>query len=160
MLHSSLWPICIPLAVGPGLGIEGKRPRNRDVLSKLAMPGLRTGNRWSPVRTLPVVPLWCDLGRCSLTVVVIKLLLTSALEGNMLKKMLMKLLRSATQQTLFYYTLGQILRAIITANQMDVPRQRKITLSKTSSLSDMKREEAIWVMLHEHFVFILSPIQG
>ena len=22
----------------------------------------RTGSRWSPVRTLPVAPLWCDLG--------------------------------------------------------------------------------------------------
>ena len=22
----------------------------------------RTGNRWYPVRTLPVAPLWCDLG--------------------------------------------------------------------------------------------------
>ena len=24
----------------------------------------RIGYRWSPVRTLPVAPLWCDLGRC------------------------------------------------------------------------------------------------
>ena len=31
----------------------------RDVLSKLAMH--RAGYRWSPVRTLPVAPLWCDL---------------------------------------------------------------------------------------------------
>ena len=38
----------------------------------------RTGYRWSPVRTLPVAPLWCDLGRCSQTVVVIKLRRTSA----------------------------------------------------------------------------------
>ena len=30
-----------------------------------------------PVRTLPVAPLWCDLGRCSRTVVVIKLWRTS-----------------------------------------------------------------------------------
>ena len=37
-----------------------------------------TGYRWSPVRTLPVAPLWCDLGRCSRTVVVIKLRQTSA----------------------------------------------------------------------------------
>ena len=28
-------------------------------MSKLAMH--RTGSHWSPVRTLPVVPLWCDL---------------------------------------------------------------------------------------------------
>ena len=34
---------------------------DRDVLSKLAM-AYRTGSCWSPVRTLPVVPLWCDLG--------------------------------------------------------------------------------------------------
>ena len=33
----------------------------RDVLSKLAQWN-RTGSRWSPVRTLPVVPLWCGLG--------------------------------------------------------------------------------------------------
>ena len=26
---------------------------------------IRTGYRWSPVRTLPVALLWCDLGRCS-----------------------------------------------------------------------------------------------
>ena len=32
----------------------------------------RTGYRWSPVRTLPVAPLWSDLGRCSQIVVVIK----------------------------------------------------------------------------------------
>ena len=32
-----------------------------------------TGYRWFPVRTLPVAPLWCDLARCSRTVVVIKL---------------------------------------------------------------------------------------
>ena len=38
----------------------------------------RTGYRWSPVRTLPVAPLWCDLGFCSRTVVVIKLRRTSA----------------------------------------------------------------------------------
>ena len=38
----------------------------------------RTGYRWSPVWTLPVAPLWCDLGRCSRTVVVIKLRQTSA----------------------------------------------------------------------------------
>ena len=38
----------------------------------------RNGYRWSPLRTLPVAPLWCDLGRCSLTVVVMKLLQTSA----------------------------------------------------------------------------------
>ena len=39
----------------------------------------RTGYRWFQVRTLPVAPLWCDLGRCSRTVVVIKLRRTSAL---------------------------------------------------------------------------------
>ena len=38
----------------------------------------KTGYRWSPVRTIPVAPLWCDLGRCSRTVVVIKLRRTSA----------------------------------------------------------------------------------
>ena len=37
----------------------------------------RSGYRWSPVRTLPAAPLWCDLGRCSRTVVVIKLRRTS-----------------------------------------------------------------------------------
>ena len=39
----------------------------------------RTGYCWLPFGTLPVAPLWCDLGRCSPTVVVIKLLLASAL---------------------------------------------------------------------------------
>ena len=38
----------------------------------------RTGNRWSPVPTLSVAPLWCDLGFCSRTVVVIKLRRTSS----------------------------------------------------------------------------------
>ena len=40
----------------------------------------RTGHRWSPVRSLPVAPfkLWCDLGRCSRTVVVMKLRRISA----------------------------------------------------------------------------------
>ena len=38
----------------------------------------RTGYHWSPVRTLLVAPLWCDLGCCSRTVVVIKLRRTSA----------------------------------------------------------------------------------
>ena len=33
----------------------------------------RTGCHRSPIRTLPVAPLWCDLGFCSRTVVVIKL---------------------------------------------------------------------------------------
>ena len=42
----------------------------------------RTGYRWSPVRTLPMGPLWCDLGRCSRTVVVIKLRRTSASGGG------------------------------------------------------------------------------
>ena len=55
----------------------------RDVLSKLAtwncLEWHRTGYSWWPVQTLPVTPLWCDLGRCSQTVVVTKLLLTSAL---------------------------------------------------------------------------------
>ena len=32
-----------------------------------------TGCRRSPVRTLPVAPLWCDLGFCSRTVVVMKI---------------------------------------------------------------------------------------
>ena len=32
----------------------------RDVLSKWQWH--RIGSRWSPVRTLPVAPLWCDLG--------------------------------------------------------------------------------------------------
>ena len=42
-------------------------------------PRHRTGYRRSPVRTLPVAPLWCDLDFCSRTVVVIKLQRTSAL---------------------------------------------------------------------------------
>ena len=33
-----------------------------------------TGYRSSPVRTLPVAPWWCNLGRCSRTVAAIKLL--------------------------------------------------------------------------------------
>ena len=33
----------------------------------------RAGYRWSPVRTLPVAPMWCDLGLWSRTVEVIKL---------------------------------------------------------------------------------------
>ena len=37
------------------------------------------------VRTLPVAPLWCDLGRCSQTVVVIKLRRTSAYTINPMK---------------------------------------------------------------------------
>ena len=50
-------------------------------------------------------------------------------------------------QTLLHYT--HILRIIIIANQMDVQRQRKITLSKAFSLpADMKMEEAIWAVLH------------
>ena len=40
----------------------------------------RTGYLWSPVRTLAVAPLWCVLGFCSRTVVVIKLLRTSTLK--------------------------------------------------------------------------------
>ena len=40
----------------------------------------RTGYSWSPVQILPVAPLWCDLGRCSRTVVVIKLRWNSALQ--------------------------------------------------------------------------------
>ena len=39
---------------------------------------LRAGYRWSPVRTLPVAPLWCDLRRFSRTVAVINLRRTSA----------------------------------------------------------------------------------
>ena len=36
---------------------------SRDVLSKLATwQWHRTGSSWSPVRTLPVAPLWCDQG--------------------------------------------------------------------------------------------------
>ena len=42
----------------------------------------KTGYRWSPVRTIPVAPLWCDLGRCSRTVVVIKLRRISALQAQ------------------------------------------------------------------------------
>ena len=38
----------------------------------------RTGYCWSPVRPLPVAPLWCELGSFSRTVVVIKLRRTSA----------------------------------------------------------------------------------
>ena len=41
----------------------------------------RTGYSWSPVRTLPVAPLQCDLGHCSRTVVVINLLRTCAFYG-------------------------------------------------------------------------------
>ena len=38
-----------------------------DVLSKLAMGQWhRTGYSWSPVRTLPMAPLWCDLGCCQM----------------------------------------------------------------------------------------------
>ena len=33
----------------------------------------RTGYHWLPVQILLVAPFWCDLGRCSRTVVVIKL---------------------------------------------------------------------------------------
>ena len=43
----------------------------------------RSGYSWLPVRTQPVEPLWCDLGRCSRTVVVIKLRRTSALCSRM-----------------------------------------------------------------------------
>ena len=39
----------------------------------------KTGYRWSPARTIPVAPLWCDLGCCSRTVVVTKLRRISAL---------------------------------------------------------------------------------
>ena len=38
----------------------------------------RAGYSWSPIRTLPVAPLWCDLGLWSRTVVAIKLRRTSA----------------------------------------------------------------------------------
>ena len=41
-------------------------------------PYHRTGYCWSPVQTLPLVPLWCGLGCCSQTFVVIKLLWTSS----------------------------------------------------------------------------------
>ena len=40
----------------------------------------RAGYRWSPVRTLLVAPLWCDMGLWSRTVVVIKLRRTSVLK--------------------------------------------------------------------------------
>ena len=42
----------------------------------------RTGYRRSPVRTLPVAPLWCDLGRCSRTLVVLKLRRMSAFTSS------------------------------------------------------------------------------
>ena len=42
-----------------------------------------TGYSWSQVQTRPVAPLWCDLGRCSQTVVVIKLLQTSAFNAQL-----------------------------------------------------------------------------
>ena len=42
----------------------------------------RTGYRWSPVRTLPVAPLWCDLGCRSRTVVVIKAAAKTRLNRN------------------------------------------------------------------------------
>ena len=42
----------------------------------------RTGYLWPPVRNLLVAPLWCDLGHCSLTVVVIKLQRTSAFKDS------------------------------------------------------------------------------
>ena len=47
----------------------------------------RIGSRWSPVRSLPVAPLWCDLVFFP-TVVVIKLRRTSALvfQPNFKKK--------------------------------------------------------------------------
>ena len=48
----------------------------------------RTGYRWSPVRTLPVAPSWCDLGRCPRRVVVIKLRRTSALHWNTSQRMM------------------------------------------------------------------------
>ena len=38
-----------------------------------------TGYCLLPLQTLSVAPLWCDLGCCSRTVVVLKLLRTSAL---------------------------------------------------------------------------------
>ena len=53
---------------GIGLGIQLEQSES-----------CRTGYRWLPVRTLPMEPLWCDMGRCSRTVVVIKLRRTSAL---------------------------------------------------------------------------------
>ena len=67
----------------PGCLVQVGNGNAGDVLSKLAMPGIElSGYRWSPVRTLPVVPLWCELGRCSRTFVVIKLRRTSAFPTN------------------------------------------------------------------------------
>ena len=48
----------------------------------LAQVGNGIGYRWLPFRTLLVAPLWCDQGRCSRTVVVIKLRRTSALTNS------------------------------------------------------------------------------
>ena len=46
----------------------------------------RTRYSWSPVWTLQVAPLWCDLGRCSRTVMVIKLWWTSAFIYHLKKR--------------------------------------------------------------------------
>ena len=40
--------------------------------------GIELDTSRSPVRTLPVAPLWCDLGFCSRTVVAIKVRRTPA----------------------------------------------------------------------------------
>ena len=32
------------------------------MIVRMSCPSCRAGSRWSPVRTLPVAPLWCDLG--------------------------------------------------------------------------------------------------
>ena len=40
----------------------GQQGKNYEGMSCPSWQRHRTGSRWSPVRTLPVVPLWCDLG--------------------------------------------------------------------------------------------------
>ena len=62
------------------LSYDRSYPRHCEVIG-MSCPSWqwhRAGYRWSPVRTVPVAPLWCDLGSWSRTVVVIKLRRTSA----------------------------------------------------------------------------------
>ena len=60
-----LWGICCNRSVGARVDNCG--------MSCPSWQRHRTGYGWLPVRTLPVAPLWCDLGFCSQIVAVLKL---------------------------------------------------------------------------------------
>ena len=54
--ETKLYLRVIYTAAGPAVSTNGKG------MSCPSWQWHRIGSRWSPVRTLPVAPLWCDLG--------------------------------------------------------------------------------------------------